>query len=155
MKKRLLSTIIGIFLILATSLCQAAGQVLVTITQQSAEVSKVVYTWTGDASNGSVPATASPGINGYVFLVESTPGSTAPTNNYTITLTKSVTNDLSLDIMGAAMSANQSSTVANAYVPAETSSNYYYVNGSLTLNISGNSEASATGTVTVYYFRAQ
>jgi hypothetical protein len=153
MKKLCFSLIVAI-LVSWVSLCQAAGLVVVSHTQISIEMWKITYSWTADSVAATIPAKASPSISGIIFLVESTPGAAvAPTDNYTITITKEMTDSNTLDIMGATMTANQSSSAAASYQPTGCGSSYCLVNGPITLNVSGNSVVSATGTVTVYYFR--
>lgn len=129
----------------------AVGTVTATCTQvgiPSAQVWLVTYSWTGDASTGTVPATASgclPGLNkvqGYrVLSVEFKPGGTAPTNNYSATLADAN----SVDELAGAAAADLSSTTTNPFWPVYN----FPLSGDLTLAITGNSVASATGTVYV------
>ncbi len=151
LKKLMLTLLLGLFLIPGWAF--GAG----TVTQSWNEdqtsttgVVKLTYTWTADASNGSVPATASErDIDGYVFLVITNPGATAPTDNYDITLTD---ND-SCDVMGGEL-ANRDTSVSEQAAPGVGSTyGSRYVQGPLTLNLSNNSVNSAVGTTVVYYYK--
>ncbi len=107
----------------------------------------ISFTWTGDASNGSVPFTAATNvpnaIQGYwPFSVETTPGFPAPTSGYSVV----VVDSSGADILGgaaiaASATAGQSWQVASSIPP---------LNGLLTLRITGNVVASAQGTVSIY-----
>lgn len=142
--------LLKILLALGTpTLALAVGTVTTSLTQLGTSQNWVLqYSWTADASAATVPATAAPQLvqsailQGYrVFQVEIVAGSPAPTNNYTVTLT----DGQGADILGAQASANQSSTGKVFYgvnAPA--------INGTLTLNVSGNAVNSAQGTVYVY-----
>jgi hypothetical protein len=127
----------------------AAGSVTTTCVQiGTSGVYTLTYSWTGDASTGTVPATAAPclisnaQIQGYrVFQVETVPGSgTAPSSNYTVTLT---------DANAVDYLAGQTNALS-ATVSAMWSVNAPPINGGLTLTVGSNSVASATGTVVVY-----
>lgn len=150
MRKLFIPLFILLFLIFpAASL--AAGTVTQALTRVSATVYTIVYTWTGDAADGTVPATASNWpIEGYVFLVVTNPGGTAPTDNYDITLTDAD----AVDVMGGEL-ANRDQTNSEQAVPAVGSGVYgaRWVSGTLTLNITNQNVVSATGTVTVYIAR--
>ena len=142
--------LLKILLALGTpTLALAVGTVTTSLTQLGTSQNWVLqYSWTADASAATVPATAAPQLvqnailQGYrVFQVEIVAGSPAPTNNYTVTLT----DGQGADILGAQANANQSSTGKAFYgvnAPA--------INGTLTLNVSGNAVNSAQGTVYVY-----
>lgn len=136
-----------IFLYLA-SLSFAAGTVTTTLAAIGTSGNYLLtYTWVGDSSSGSVPATAAPQLianalmQGYrVFQVEIVPGSPAPTTLYDLTLK----DGNSVDYLGG-LGADQSATAGAFYgvnAPA--------INGTLTLAVTNNSVASATGTVYVY-----
>lgn len=126
-----------------------------TVTQAKANlsyyVSKITLTWVGSTVTtvGSVPSTETTWpIDGYVFLVITNPGGTAPTALYDIVL-----NDTSgFDIMGGEL-ANRSDTVTEQAVP-KISSVYgsRFVSGKLTFVLTGNSVSAGTGTVEIYYY---
>jgi hypothetical protein len=110
----------------------------------------VLFTWIAN-SGGTVPATSTlgnwPSYNaGCISKVNTNPGSTAPTDNYDITLTDSD----GIDLMGGEL-ANRDTANSEVAVPkVDTVFGCVVVTEAFTLNISGNSVDSATGTVTVY-----
>lgn len=80
-------------------------------------------------------------INGYVWMVVTDPGSTAPTASYDITLLDAQ----GVDIMSGNL-ADRSATVTEQAYPTRIRP----VNGKLTLTISNNSANGATGDVYIY-----
>lgn len=62
-----------------------AGTVTITHTQVG-RVGRIKVACVGDASDGTVPATALPPFAGLLVALRTDPGSTAPTANYDITL---------------------------------------------------------------------
>jgi len=107
---------------------------------------QVILSWVdGDLT---LPATATTmSINAYVTRVVTNPGTT-PTDNYDITLT-----DVDgVDAMGGTLANRDTATSepARPYDPASGTYGDVYVAGTLTLNLSGNSNVGATGTVTIY-----
>ena len=118
----------------------------------------VTWTWTGDVSTGSVPTGATTGnaqtancltTNGTTSLqgfrlvsVETMPGSTAPTANYSAV----VLDANSLDELGGQAAGTLSATAAQFFTAVSNPP----LSGALTLNITGNSVVSATGTVTAF-----
>lgn len=130
------------------ALTEAAGAVTSTISRLGQGIVVCEMSWRADAADGSVPATASPVFNGYVFLVTTNPGATAPTDNYDITLTDTD----SVDIAGGEL-LNRDTTSSEQAVP-KVGAIYgsRYVESGVTLNLSGNSVNSATGTVKIYVY---
>lgn len=137
-------------------LAMAAGSVSVAVTEYPGDVDVLTYTFTADASDGSVPATSSTGFFpnpdrkskvGCVAAVVTNPGATAPTDNYDITLTEEITG---VDIMGDELAdlsntatAQNAPKIGNAYACR-------VVYDALTMNLTNNSVNSATGVVYVY-----
>lgn len=101
----------------------------------------VTVSCTGDASTGSFPATPITGLVYPLSQVEIVPGSTAPTNNFSVTLTDANGAD---QLSGQATNLGPSGT--QSYAVSSTRTN----TGNLTLNITGNSVASATVVVWLY-----
>lgn len=135
-----------ILALLAVS-CFAAGTVQQTLTRLGETNRYVVaFQWTGDASSGSVPATVADIKNccqGWTFTnVTIKPGSPAPTAGYAVKITDSSGADV---LAGAAASLSATDSVTYA-----ASSDAAPVNGSFSLVLTGNSVASAKGTVLVY-----
>lgn len=104
----------------------------------------VTVSCTGDASTGSFPATPITGLVYPLSQVEIVPGSTAPTNNFSVTLTDANGAD---QLSGQATNLGPSGT--QSYAVSSTRTN----TGNLTLNITGNSVASAT--IVVWLFLGQ
>jgi hypothetical protein len=124
----------------------AAGSVQQTISQLGTSGNWVIaFSWTGDSVTGSVPVTAAKlagCCQGYLITqVETVPGtSTPPTPGYSVKIT-----DVSgLDLLAGA-AAGLSSAIAQAFQLSSSP-----LNGTLSLTISGQSVASATGTVFVF-----
>lgn len=150
--KRLFITLLALSLLLMSpSGVWAAG----TVTdagklKYSKNVSVLTYSWTADASAATVPATASTiPIDGYVFMVVTNPGATAPTTLYDITLTDSD----GVDIMGGELADRHTSNSEQAFPLMSGSTDFFggrFVAGVLTLNVTNNSVNSATGTVVIY-----
>ncbi len=114
-------------------------------------VVKVV--WSGDSSGGAVTSATITGVHGYLMKVVTDPGSTAPTDNYDITLKD--TADGVTDCMNAAGVDRDTANTEVAYplgasgtVPAWCQPDTY------TFAIAGNSVNSANGTVWMYFIDA-
>jgi len=141
-----------LLLFLMASCAFAAGTVNVTLaplTPTAVPVWVLTYAWTGDASTGSVPATAAAALiqqaqlQGYlIYEGEFIPGATTvPTNGYSVT----VTNTASVDVLAGAGSTLSSTTSKVSLISPPQ-----ILSGTLTLNVSGQSVASATGQVLIY-----
>lgn len=104
------------------------------------------FSWIGDASGGSVPATAGTCLGQFVLqgntvtAVKVVPGSPAPTSGYALTLKDSN----GLDFGGGLITSLSSSAAQQFTITAPP------LNGALTLAVTGNSVNSAQGTVYVY-----
>lgn len=104
------------------------------------------FNWTADAGNGSVPQTKIPlatCCQGYnVSVVETVPGSPAPTAGYAV----AITDGAGVDVLGGSAVALSASTAQSFPAsPAATP-----IQGTLTLVLTGNSVASAKGVVYVF-----
>ena len=110
----------------------------------------VVFTWLAN-STGVVPATSTSTTwpksrAGCIAKVVTNPGSTAPTDNYDITLTDAD----GVDLMGGEL-ANRDTANSEVAVPKiDTVFGCVMVTDSFTMNVSGQSVNAATGTVSVY-----
>jgi hypothetical protein len=108
----------------------------------------LTISWTGDATNGSVPSTRlirnGPDLANtdgyYIYRVETDPGTPAPSAAYDIV----INNGAGLDIMAGGLE-NRSATDAEV-VPAAS----IPINGTLTFALSNNVVAGARGTVAIY-----
>lgn len=152
MKKLLL-----IALLLAACDTKGAGTVTQTgpIQLGTSSTYMIQFDWTGDASTGSVPITAAgtgsstTGVaifaamqGASVVSVETAPGSPAPTNGYSV----AILDKSGADVLGGA-AATVSSTVAQSWSPALSAAP---LNNTVSLSITGQSVASAKGTVYVF-----
>lgn len=135
---------------LMVGLAYGAGTVTQSYVSKTNSVSLLTYTWTADASAATVPATASTvSIDGYVILVITNPGSTAPTDNYDITLTDAD----GVDVMGGTLANRDAANTEQAVPMIGAVYGGRWVSGIITLNITNNSVNSATGTVQVFVQR--
>ena len=136
--------------ILLSSPVFAAGTCVESLTRISPGVSILQFTCTGDAADGTFPATVSSrNIEGYVFMVLTNPGSPALTDNYDISL---VDTD-GLDISGGLL-VNRDQAVTEVVIPkVDLVASLYgprYVKGKVTLEISNNSVLSGVVAVSLY-----
>lgn len=106
--------------------------------------------WTAAADGSLTSVTTEESIDGYVYMVVTDPGTTAPQALYDLTLTDSY----GLDIMGGAL-LDRSATVTEQAFPVLLTGVYgsRRVNGRLTLNLTNNNVNAATGIVYIYFYR--
>lgn len=102
--------------------------------------------WTAEADGSFTSYTTTTPVNGKVSKTLLNPGSVTPTDNYDPVLS----DKHGVDVMGGTLankdtanSENEAPLVGGAYVGN-------YVDGPLTLTITGNSVASATGDIYIY-----
>lgn len=141
MKKYLLAACLCLMLAVPA---YSAGTVSYTWTLITDGIYELKFTWTADAAAATVPATASLSFNGFIYQCDTNPGSTAPTDDYDITLV----NADSVDVMGGALLNRDESTSERAYP-----SNTPYVTGGVTFTLANNAVNSATGTCTCIVFQ--
>jgi len=110
-------------------------------------IEKLIFSFTSDDGTGAIASAITVGpVNGYITKVVTNPGSTAPTDNYGITLSDSD----GCDVLGGAgsnrdtvNSEHLTPLVGGAYIPCR-------VDSVLTFAATGNSVNDATGEVIVY-----
>ncbi len=146
MKRFLKSILMLAFLLVFLPPSHAAESVVVSnpVLNYKADKAFVTITWTA-AADGSLTATS---INTkvfnlvgfYLYSIETDPGSTAPTDNYDITITDAN----ALDICYSQALNRDTSDTEIAFC-ATTSKSYYVIRGNLMFNLTGNSVDSATG----------
>lgn len=153
MKRLFTAILLLLALIFLTGQADAAGSVTQALKNYAnGNMKTVTFSWTGDASNGTVPSTATSTaitteIAGwYVYAIETDPGSVAPTTLYDI-----VINDASgFDIAGGQL-ANRSATATERVIPKLDATASLYggvlVDSALTMVITNQNVVSATGTV--------
>lgn len=110
---------------------------------------EVKISWTGDATDGSVPNTTLE-LSGTIERVVTNPGSTAPTANYDIV----IEDQDGIDVMQGAL-ANRHTSNSEEVIPTKAGSaastfSKITVHGTHTFKLTNNSVASATGTVIIY-----
>lgn len=150
--KKLLGMIL-ILLLMLPACVLAGGSCAVTYDSVATNMQAITWTWTGDATNGSVPATACDSIDGYVIMAITNPGTPAPTNDYDIAL-----NDADgIDVMGGKL-ADRDTAGSEQAIPLLADTAHYgnrWVSGTLTMAITNQSVASAEGALTVYVFNPE
>ncbi|KKN75061.1 hypothetical protein LCGC14_0384350 [marine sediment metagenome] len=105
-------------------------------------------TITADSGDGTLPAQPIPyAINGMVMLVETNPGSTAPTDNYDLTLT----GINGADIMGGALTNRDTATTERTQALTNGSYGVAVTHRTLTLNLTNNSVVSADFVIWIYW----
>lgn len=126
-----------------------AGTVVQTHGRQ-ASIGVVTLTLTGDASDGTIPATAlTAKIGGRLLALQTNPGSTAPSNNYDITLIDGQGYDV---LEGVGANRSSSNTQKAHIIFSGTSVNPPVANeDTLTLTIAGQSVNNADIVVRLYY----
>jgi len=132
----------------------AAGSVTVSIAKMPSDTIRVVtFSWTADASDGSVPSTTvSAAITQQIagwncFLGVTNPGSTAPTDNYDI-----VVNDTDgVDIFGGKLNNRDTATSEQAVPLVGGAYMTRPVTGAITMVLTNNSVNSATGTLQLFF----
>jgi hypothetical protein len=141
-------------LLLIPVIAFAEGSVTVSkTTVNGGDIEIISFAFIANASGAAtVPATSSSSVYpgdkaGYIIKVVTDPGATAPTDDYDITLVDSTTN---ADLLGGEGSNRDT---ANSEEAVPKIGNAYAANlapVAFTLNLTGNSVNSATGTVYVY-----
>lgn len=109
---------------------------------------RIVATCTADASDASYPATNLPGFSGKLLALRTNPGSTAPQDNYDITLVDGDGVDR-LQGVGANRSTTNSQEVAVVY--SGTAIHPACSHETLTLTLANNNVNSAVTVVTLIY----
>lgn len=112
-------------------------------------VRRVEVSWTADAADGSVPATALPSFEGRLLALVTNPGGTAPTDNYDITLVSGIGDDR---LQGVGANRHTTNT-ESAPVVYSGSTVHPWVDGDevITFTLAGNAVNSADGLAVLYY----
>ena len=148
--------IIIVLAILALASMAFAADSVVTVKTDYVNdgIEVVTFTWLANTTTGTVPATSTgtawpdPQTQkaGCIAKAVTNPGSTAPTDNYDITLTDAD----AVDLMGGELANRDTATSEVAVPKIDTTFGCSIVTGPFTLNISGQSVSAANGTVLVY-----
>lgn len=148
--------IIALAMVLLLVTMAMAADSVVTIETSSVNdgMEVVVFTWLANTTTGTVPATST-GTTwpdermqkaGCIAKVNTNPGSTAPTDDYDITLTDAD----GVDLMGGELGDRDTADSEVAVPKIDTTFGCVVVTGPFTMNISNQSVSAATGTVTIY-----
>lgn len=111
---------------------------------------RLVIDWTADDTTPADPQTlVLPAINGELISLTTDPGSTAPTDNYDITIEDA----LGVDVLQGVGANRHESTTQQVYITVDGTETRPVVTqyDVLTLNIAGNAVVSATGRIILVY----
>jgi hypothetical protein len=111
------------------------------------ECRKITVSFTADAADGSIPDT-SVNMVGWLVKVITNPGSTAPTDNWDITLKDPLGSDL--DAAGGLLLNRDTTNTEQVYPVISGAVTPLFLAGDYGVAMAGNSVNSATGTVTFY-----
>ncbi|HAM59546.1 MAG TPA: hypothetical protein DCQ64_30710 [Candidatus Rokubacteria bacterium] len=125
-----------------------AGTVTIVHNRNGA-IGRIVATCTGDASDGTFPATALPPFSGRILALRTNPGATAPTDNYDITLVDDDAVDR-LQGVGANRATATSQEAAVVYLGTAIHPPVAF-DETLTLTLAGNSVNSAIIVIAIVY----
>ena len=129
----------------------AAGDSAVTqVYYELGIVKKVVLTVAFDSGDGSFTATAlTTRLDGFLHKIVTDPGSTAPTDNYDVTLL----DDEGVDVLQTTGENRDTANTETAHIVYSGTTVHPCVSqaDTLTLTITGNSQTSATTVITIYY----
>jgi hypothetical protein len=158
--KKLIFFLFCLILILSCTapIYAAGGSHTVTSSPSAATVGDIHYkiaittTWVADDTSHLVPdcslVAATYQLNGWtLYSVETDPGSPAPSDNYTVTITDAN----GLDITGGIMSANRDTANTEFKNMSDSANGYYIIRGNLTVSVSSNTTNSATGTIILVF----
>lgn len=156
MKKILSIAIFALIILAIPVMAMAAGNVTQSLKIiPNSDKAILTFSFIGDSGGGTLPATPTSAtitekIQGmYIIQVVTNPGLVAPTTLWDVT----ITDDDGLDLMGGTM-ADRSETATQRAIPKIDTTNGIFggaiIPGTITLNITGNSVNSATGTVILY-----
>ena len=149
--KRLKTFLIALFLLFPALSWGVASVVTVTYGSVNTEVSTITWTWAANSDDGTVTSTACSSFKGWVFMGVVDPVAGPPQASYDIVLNDSD----SADIFGGQF-VDLSQTVSAQAVP-KIGTSYYgprFINGILTMVLTGNNVGTATGILKIYYYRA-
>ena len=128
-----------------------AGTVTQAVTTEVDHIKVVTLTCTADASDGSFPATTLTvlprnGTGGRLLQMITNPGTTAPQDNYDITLTSEGADML----LGGGANRDTANTEI-AFVESNGAHPVYAGTDTLVLNVTGNNVNSATSVIKLYF----
>jgi hypothetical protein len=142
--KRLI--LVVLFLFLPIICFGASSQTETHVTNLPGDVDVWTIAWTAHTDGSYTNYTTLWNVDGYVFMVVTDPGATAPTANYSITLLDSD----GVDIMGGELANRHTSSTEQAVPKIDAAYGTRFVKGPLTLTISDNIINGAVGEVIIY-----
>lgn len=149
--KKIIPIVFILSLLLLTAIhVWGAGTVTQTYAKTGSGITELTFSFTADP-NGTVSDTnTEAAMDGYLLQMVTNPGSTAPTDNYDITIKNSDGVDL---LNGNGADRDTSNSEIAFPDPNWAAVTPPFFSGLLTLGISNNSQASATGEVILYIKR--
>lgn len=121
-----------------------------TVTHETiGHIRKVIVDWVGSASDGTIPDTVLPVIEGRLYELTTNPGAVAPTDNYDIT----IEDDQAVDRLQG-VGANRDTANTETAIPVYAGSTIHPVvsrTDVLTLKIANQAVHSATGRIVLIY----
>ena len=157
MKRHVMVVVLALVLLWATWAIAANSVTQTLKCFGSGDLCRLTMSWTASSVDGnltavSVSSTHLATLEGkMLFLLRTDPGSTAPTDNYDITLT-----DARGDILGG-MGANRDNSTTESVVPKIDGTNTLWGTEpwttSLSFDVTGNSVNSATGVAEFWFVR--
>ena len=143
--------LILLFLILPVICFGASSQTETRYTDLPGDVDVWVIAWTADTDGSYTNYTTLWNVDGYIFMVVTDPGATAPTDNYDITLLDSD----GVDVMGGELANRDTANTEQAVPKIGNAYGTRFVRGPVTLTISNNSQNAAVGEVIIYIYGGQ
>jgi hypothetical protein len=139
--------VIALFLILPIICLGASSQTETHITDLPGDVDIWTIAWTGHTDGTYTSYTTLWNVDGYVFMVVTDPGATAPDDNYTVALTDSD----GVDVMGGEM-ADCDTANTEQFVPKIGATVYgtRFVKGPLVISIGDNTANGSGGEIIIY-----
>lgn len=114
---------------------------------RSRRVEVVTTTWVADSAAATIPDLSIP-LAGYCLKVITNPGTTAPTDNWDITLGDP--EDSTLDAAASLLLNRHTTTTQQVYPLISGGAVPIFLSGTYTLSVSGNSVNSATARIIFY-----
>jgi hypothetical protein len=154
MLRKSLLFILALLLVPTMALAVGSWAAPVPVGDPTSPIKTITFTWIGDSAAGTVPAYVIPAAslafmkNYYIYVVETDPGTPAPTTLYDIT----ITNAGARDVLGGA-GADRSATLQEVVLPKFDATNNLYVpldGTALTINVAATTVNSATAYIKLW-----
>lgn len=143
--KRIFSLVacLAMLFLIPSQAAAVVGSCVVTYPDATGQIQEVLLTCTGGTAGdaGTIANTTILPKRGWIFLAETSPGTTGPTDNYDIVLN----NAAGVDVMGGALMNRDTANTERA-IPAVSG----WVDGVLTMTVTNNSVSASTYTVKLW-----